>query len=315
MLPAPSTSACTLPATEAWPARARWPSPAAILQARGVDRWADSAKAWWRHAWAARHHPVLLAVLDRHPAWRRLFEADPRYAHCALSHFVDRRFGMGERFASMAADLQAAAHWFGASLVSRLVQREQVSLWSLDEDTHLHLGLNDVSYHEGLWALSLRDASGRRLYYLSFSFLGARTLLIPTVQGPIGPDESARDLIRRLTKSAHGMRPPVLLIAALRLLAAQWGCAQLLGIAPEHHVKGRWNLRGRRLRFDYATLWQEQGGQPDRGGHWALPLPLGCRELHEVPSHKRAMYRRRLAMLETMRHRIEGFFAESRHRA
>ena len=89
-------------------------------------------------------------------------------------------------------------------------------------------------------------------------------------------------------------------MAALRDVASVWGTQRLAGLDPAHHIKGRWNLRKRRLRFDYTAFWQEQGGELAADGHWTLPLQAAVRPLADVPSQKRAMYRRRQAMLQGM---------------
>lgn len=287
---------------------ALWPAPARVMRSRGVAGAGAIGKAWFRDWLSRPHRALLLATLNQHPAWHRLFARDPRYAHCVMSHFIDRRHGVPERFSAMAVDLQAAAAAFGTRIAERIIEREPIRLWSLGPDVHLCLGLNDVSYHEGLWALSLRDASGARLYYLSFCFRAGRELIVPTLQGPGGPGDAARDTIRRITKDAEGLRPPALLMAALRTLCALWGIERLSGIAPEHHVKGRWNLRGTRLRFDYRGFWQEQGGRPCTSGHWNLPLAPAPRPLQDVPANKRAMYRRRHAMLQVMNGQIAEAF-------
>ncbi|MBW8779742.1 MAG: DUF535 family protein, partial [Burkholderiales bacterium] len=94
---------------------------------------------------------------------------------------------------------------------------------------------------------------------------------------------------------------PHLLVHALRVLAARWGVTRLRGIDPENHVKGKWNLRDSRLRFDYRGFWAEHDGARDASGNWGLPLGTALRPLEEVPTKRRAMYRRRYAMLEALR--------------
>jgi uncharacterized protein VirK/YbjX len=96
------------------------------------------------------------------------------------------------------------------------------------------------------------------------------------------------------------MRPAHLLVHTLRVLAAQWGAARLQGVDPENHVKGRWNLRDSRLRFDYRAFWAEHEGVRDDSGNWTMPLDTALRPLDEVPTKRRAMYRRRYAMLEAL---------------
>lgn len=279
---------------------ATWPAVSQLLAARG----ARGASAWLktgvRQLRAQPHRQPLLQALRQHPAWARLFARDPRYFHCASSHFIDRRHGMGQRITAMAADLHAAAAALGPALAERIGSGQPLRLWSLNDDVHLQLGLNDCSYHEGLWALSLRDNAGRRLYYVSLSFRDGQAVLVPTLQGPAGGEDDARTVIRTLTKQAEGLRPQALLLAALRAACTAWRVQHLAGIAPEHHVKGRWNLRKNRLHFDYPGFWQEQGGHPAADGHWTLPVVLASRAPEDAPSNKRAMYRRRQALLDAM---------------
>jgi len=278
------------------PRRPAWPSPQHILRAQGKTGVAAWGKAWLRHWSSLPWRPVLLDTLARDPYLGHLFESDPRYAHCAQSHFVDRRRSMAQRIGCMAQDLATARTIFGPALAERLARRERVALWALDDDTHLALELNDLSLHEGLWALNLRDGAGRRLYHLSFTFIGPSQLLVATLQGPGGDSAAALETIRSLTKRAEGLRPPAVLLSALRAICAVWGIVRLAGIEPAHHVKGRWNLRGKRLRFDYPAFWLEQRGERAVDGHWSLPLWAPMRAPQDAPSNKRAMYRRRQAV-------------------
>jgi uncharacterized protein VirK/YbjX len=164
-----------------------------------------------------------------------------------------------------------------------------------------------VSFHEGLWQLGLVDAAGERTYSLGFGFLRDGTLLVGNVQGPsLGTDGLA--LIRRATAAAEGLRPPYLLLHVLRHLARRWGVADLRGIDPEHHVKGRWNLRRTRLQFDYRAFWQESGATQRPDGHWQLPLVLAMRGPEDVPSKRRAMYRRRQSLLAQVESQVVRAF-------
>lgn len=284
-----------------------WPTLAEMVGARGPGR--AGAAVWLKTAWrqwcSRRHQATLLQVLARQPAWAQCFARQPNYFRCAISHFIDRRHGTAQRIATMAADLSTAGDLLGPALADRLARGDWLPLWSLHDGVQLCLGLNDVSLHEGLWALALRDGQGRRLYYLSFCFRSPQALLVSTVQGPAGGEQDdARALIRQLTKQAEGLRPQALLMAGLRAACQAWGIDQLAGIAPEHHIKGRWNLRSSRLRFDYAGFWQEQGGQRADDGHWQLPPTLPCRAAQDAPPNKRAMYRRRQAMLDDLAHSL-----------
>ena len=226
-----------------------------------------------------------------------LFRREPRAFYPLMNHLVDRRLGPQARLRMTLASLRVVCGGLGEpARVQRLLDAG-LPLLALDDGTQLVLSPNTVSFHEGLWQVALVGADGTRLYSIGFGFPDERTLLMGNVQGPShGEDGQAR--IRDVTHAAHGMRPAHLLVHALRLLAAQWGVERLLGIDPEHHVKGRWNLRDSRLRFDYRAFWQEHEAVRDAGGNWSLPLDTAVRPLAEVPSKRRAKYRRRYAMFE-----------------
>jgi len=240
-----------------------------------------------------------------------LFRAQPRAFYPVMSHLIDRRMGVQARLRTTLASLRTVCASVGDEANVRSLLTHGITLLELADHTRIVLSLNDVSFHEGLWQIGLVGADGLRLYSIGFGFTDARTLLMGNVQGPSLKDEGL-DRIRDATHAAHGMRPPHLLVHALRVLAAHWGAVRLHGVDPENHVKGRWNLRDSRLRFDYRGFWAEHEGVRDSGGNWSLPLETALRPLEEVPTKRRAMYRRRYAMLEALQQAVDTL-ADPRH--
>ncbi|HEY8977538.1 MAG TPA: DUF535 family protein [Burkholderiaceae bacterium] len=259
--------------------------------------------------WRARAR--LLRELAGLTLGEALFRAQPRAFYPVMSHLIDRRMGVQARVRATLTSLRAVCESVGDEANVRSLLTHGITLLELADHTRIVLSLNDVSFHEGLWQLGLVGADGLRLYSIGFGFTDARTLLMGNVQGPSLKDEGL-DRIREATHAAHGMRPPHLLVHALRLLAAHWGATRLLGVDPENHVKGRWNLRDSRLRFDYRAFWAEHEAVRDEGGNWSLPLETALRPLEEVPTKRRAMYRRRYAMLEALQQAVDTL-ADARH--
>jgi uncharacterized protein VirK/YbjX len=283
-------------ATGAEPVGGRWPRPDELPTRPGWPGVMKRFKYRVRLMLSQPQRREFLDFVQNAPVWCELHRRFPDCYYPTLTYFLDRRFGLRRRFGVARADLQQAEARFGPRLALRLARGERVTLWSLSADCQLVLGVNDVSWHEGRWTLSLRNAQGQRLYYLSFGFLPCGALLVGSVQGAPGMEE----VVRELTKEAEGMRPAYLLFEALRAAAATWGVSALVGIDPLDHIKGRWNLRGRRLRFDYRRFWGEVGATQREDGYWDTGLKPLPRELGDVPSRKRAMYRRRWAMLDAM---------------
>jgi uncharacterized protein VirK/YbjX len=259
--------------------------------------------------WRARGR--LLRELGSLTLGEALFRAQPRAFYPIMSHLIDRRMDVDARLRTTLSSLRKVCASVGDEDNVRSLLTHGITLLELTDRTRVVLSLNDVSFHEGLWQVGLIGADGLRLYSIGFGFTDDRTLLMGNVQGPSLKDEGL-DRIRDATHAAHGMRPPHLLVHTLRVLAAHWDASRLLGVDPENHVKGRWNLRDSRLRFDYRGFWAEHEGVREVGGNWSLPLDTALRPLEEVPTKRRAMYRRRYAMLEALQQAVDTL-ADARH--
>jgi uncharacterized protein len=288
----------------------QWPDFDTLLQASGGG-FLKQLKMRIRMMRARALGPQLVANAVNPHGWQPLFFNRIDRLYPALSHFIDRRWNMRQRFANMSYDLTAARRAFGNVACAEIARGRSIELARIDENLRVVLEANVVSFHEGLWAVSLRCAEGKRLYTASFAFIQPNALLIGSVQGPQS-DTDCRDDMRELTKRCHGLRPGPLLIAALQMCAPRFGVDTILGIDPEHHVKGRWNLRSRRLRYDYRTLWSEHGANRAPGGYWALPLVPQRKTEAEIPTRKRALYRRRFELLDQIGTTIKLTLANGR---
>ena len=76
---------------------------------------------------------------------------------------------------------------------------------------------------------------------------------------------------------------------------------QLLGIPQKYQNKSRF-IQSSHYVVDYDAIFAESGGQLK--DYWELPLEID-RNLDDVPSKKRSMYRKRYAMLDDLAKLIE----------
>jgi uncharacterized protein len=276
-----------------------WPDARAMFENAFELNLERRIKYGWRLALTRGVRRHLLREITRHALSEALFRARPRAFYPVMNHLIDRRMSAQQRLHTMLASLRVVCSSVGDDTRLRSLLTHGLTLLEMSDRTRLVLSLNEVSFHEGLWQVGLIGADGVRLYSIGFGFTEAQTLLMGNVQGPSLKDEGL-ERIRDATHAAHGMRPPHLLVHALRVLAARWGVTHLRGVDPENHVKGKWNLRDSRLRFDYRGFWAENDGARDASGNWLLPLDTALRPLEEVPTKRRAMYRRRYAMLQAL---------------
>lgn len=284
-------------ATPATPV-ARWPALPDVLGPARTRRVFHRLK-YRLLAWLTTpERRLLLQALDRHPAWARLLDADRRSFYVFYRRYLDRRYGLRQRFHAMIADLDTAAGHFGPALCGLLASGSSLRV-AQAPGCAVDLTLNVPTRIEGYWALCLHDADARPLFNLSFGFTAVDTLLIASLQGLKRADGSNRETIRALTKQCHGLRPHALLLEVLRLLCVHWGVTRIVGIDSRNQVT-QYKKKTDEFSFDYRTFWQEHGARLGDDGHWQIPLQGRRRSAEEMPMQKRAMYRRRYALLDTL---------------
>jgi uncharacterized protein len=180
---------------------------------------------------------------------------------------------------------------------------EGISLWSQEHknDTlSIKLHFNHNYRKEGLLAITL-NLGESRIYLMTFWIApnknGANTLWIGALQGLRGHLQTNRDL----TKQFFGYRPQNFTLSALRTIAQQFGIQSISavsnhGFQASHHISAK-----RRLKTSYDDFWVEtQGTISDDSRFFNLPIAETRKTIDEVPSHKRNLYRKRFAMLDTI---------------
>jgi uncharacterized protein VirK/YbjX len=240
---------------------------------------------------------MFLGYLSRNGLWRSLFVLNQRCFYVPFRLYLDRRWSQKQRFTQCATDLQVAQAKFGLTNARQLVEGHRIRL---SEQAHcsVDLELNRVSFHEGFWALSLKDSHDKPLFNISFGFLSHNTVLIASVQGVRGNTGCNLEAIQSITKQNHGLRPPHLLMNIFQMVCAGWGITDVRGIDPEHQVKKRRNTNKQGFTFDYREFWTELGATQLLDDDWLLPSQAPRRAVDDIPSRKRALYRKRYAWLD-----------------
>jgi len=295
--PSPSPSLTPLtPPTPPEPPPLRWPSADEMFAGAWEVDWSRRMKYAVRRVMTMRTRHALLREVEASVCARALLAVQPRAYFPVMNHLLDRRLGRDERSRATLASLHFMEAAIGTRACLALIHGQLLCLARLPAGTRVCLGLNGVSFHEGLWSLALVSPDGTRAYSISFGAPTSGAILIGAVQGP-GTAVDGLERVRGLTREAEGLRPAWLLLHLLRACLRLWNVRRLTGIDPAHHVKGRFNLRAARLKFDYRAFWRDNGGVVGDGGNWRIPLQVPERPMEGIPSRRRAMYRRRYAML------------------
>ena len=152
---------------------------------------------------------------------------------------------------------------------------------------------------EGEVVISLYEETTRR-YSLAFSLgsiNGETVAYVGGLQG--GGAENMIEIYRALTHALHGMRPRDFLFASFRLLCHHLGVQRILAVSDRARLHRNPYFKNKKGIFsDYDAIWKELGGVLLDNGFFELGVPVVYREPADIPTRKRAQYRRRYAMLD-----------------
>ena len=124
-------------------------------------------------------------------------------------------------------------------------------------------------------------------------------LLMVGMQGANVDD--AKELIKRITKKCHAYRTKNLILYAAQAVARSLGVKKIFAVTNEGYYANNHLRRDRKLKTSFSDFWAEAGGIPTNDARfYELPLIETRKTVEEIPSHKRAQYRRRFAMLDEL---------------
>lgn len=155
----------------------------------------------------------------------------------------------------------------------------------------------------------------KRLFSIAFS-LGTdgeqSVVRVGALQGV--RDDNILDLYRDLTKEMHGLRPRDLMVDALRMMCSALGITRILAIADcnrQHRNAYFGQAKSQNLEGDYDVVWTEQGGVLADSGFFEFSSDLEFRDMEDIPSKKRSMYRRRYEFLTALAAQISTSCTQS----
>lgn len=146
-----------------------------------------------------------------------------------------------------------------------------------------------------------------RAFSVAFSFMRAKDgTLCATIGGIQGRNRDGMlDTYREITRSLYGLRPRDFLIEALRILCRLLQVDFLLAVSEvARHQRHPYFKGSVPLSQEYDSIWRDRGGVPQDPQFFVLPLAAGRRNLAEVKSNKRPMYRRRFGFLDDLEAKI-----------
>lgn len=161
---------------------------------------------------------------------------------------------------------------------------------------------------EAVMLLSSGDVTLAMLTFVIAEQQGQPVMVVGGMQGAhrLTPHEA----IRIATKACYGLFPKRLLLEVASLLAQALNISTIQGVSDCGHT-----YRSLRYRFkkkeaflaSYDELWQSLNATRLSRQRWQLDAVLAQKPLEEVPSKKRAEYRRRYQLLDDLHQQFSRF--------
>jgi uncharacterized protein VirK/YbjX len=123
-----------------------------------------------------------------------------------------------------------------------------------------------------------------------------------------GPNmDNAKEVIKKITKQCHAYRTKNLILHATQEVVRNLGIKHLYAVTNYGYYANNHVRIDRKLKTDFSKFWEESGGQKCRDARFfELPLVEYRKKMEEIPTRKRAVYRRRFVLLDEVDTSIEN---------
>ncbi len=226
----------------------------------------------------------------------------------ATRAFFYHRSTFEERARLIEENMEFLSARFNEDFMLKLYGDKKIELWRmpLDEtlgDMNLVLCAESGQRKEGLAAVMFNLPDEVPVYQILFWIARDAeknwAMWIGAMQGPNVDD--AKDLVKRITKKCHAYRTKNLILYAAQSVARSLGVKKIFAVTNEGYYANNHVRRDRKLKTSFSDFWAEAGGTPTNDARfYELPLTETRKTVEEIPSHKRAQYRRRFAMLDEL---------------
>ncbi len=176
----------------------------------------------------------------------------------------------------------------------------EYTIWqSPDEDIDwkAQLFVEPGQRKEGLMSVVMR-LNNAHLYQIMFWLAPDKnrelSLWIGAMQGP--NMEDAKEIVKDITKRSHRYRTKNLILYMAMAVARNFGCKHIYAVSNEGYYAMNHVRCDRKLKTDFGAFWGETGGHvTDDTRFYEVPLVEPRKTMEEVPTRKRAVYRKRFA--------------------
>ncbi|OKP03453.1 VirK/YbjX family protein [Xenorhabdus eapokensis] len=248
--------------------------------------------------------PHYLDILKKQPSWP-----------CKLHRpYLSINFKRDQIVGALNDHYQILFKQLKSTVISRIFDVHDYLLATIqgkNETFLIYIDALDNLNKEGELSLYITTAENVTLAKCAFTLLTIdrkQTLFIGALQGPTKGDNSL-EIIRHATKECYGLFPKRLLIEAICRFADHMNCEQILAASNETHIYRSiryWHKKKNQMVADYNSFWESLSGIRKENNEFHLPSFIERKSLDEIPSKKRAEYRRRYQLLDDLENNIKA---------
>lgn len=187
-----------------------------------------------------------------------------------------------------------------------LYKDKSLKLWKMElgeefQSMELVMRIEPGQRKEGLTALMLLLPDGEPIYQIIFWIardkLGDWSMWIGAMQGPNMDD--AKEVVKKITKKCHAYRTKNLILYATQAVARALDVRKIYAVTNEGYYANNHVRSDRKLKTSFSDFWIEAGGSHTNDPRFdMLPLFETRKSVDEIPTRKRAVYRRRFELLD-----------------
>ena len=187
-----------------------------------------------------------------------------------------------------------------------LYSDKSLKLWKMElgeefQSMELVMRMEPGQRKEGLNALMLLLPDGEPIYQIIYWIardkLGDWSMWIGAMQGPNMDD--AKEVVKKITKKCHAYRTKNLILYATQAVARALDLRKIYAVTNEGYYAINHVRSDRKLKSSFSDFWIEAGGSHSEDNRFdLLPLMEIRKAEEEIPTRKRAVYRRRFALLD-----------------
>ena len=190
-----------------------------------------------------------------------------------------------------------------AEMALTLSMHGNYEIWhSADEDIdwRTNLAMEPGQRKEGMLSLQMKlgtDNLYQIMFWLAEDKAGEQSLWIGAMQGP--NIDNAKDIIKDITKRSFRYRTKNLILYMTMAVARALAVKHIYAVSNDGYYANNHVRRDRKLKTDFGAFWEEAGGHiTDDSRFYEIPLVEPRKTMEEVPTRKRAVYRKRFTFLD-----------------